>query len=739
MEPSADYLRHRLEFEFPATNTHHGIPLSNGTFGALIWGEGPDIRITINRADYWDHRGGTDFQGEATYANLKRWLEAGDEASLRAAFEDTRTDESTPPRPTRLPMGRIDLRLADGFSIASGGLDMARAEAQIEFTPGGVLKAVIVRDQPVLVMTVRGTDAEITPRPVYHDEVIQYFRQYGLPPAQEFSDGDLSGWVQECPGEPAMCVGCLSVSSPGKTDIYVCSVFGDTPDAAKAAARALLVAASDSPYDRTAQEVGEWWRDYWKQGATVSLPDPDRELLFYLGMYKLPGLSWPGTPAASLQGPWVEEYTLPPWSSDYHFNINVQECYWPMYGGNQLQAMQPLVQMIQSWLPQLRQNARDFVGIEDGLQLPHAVDDRCRCMGGFWTGSIDHGSTAWTGQLFWQYYRYSMDESFLEDVAYPFMKGAMRVYEAMLEDEGERYVLPVSVSPEYGGSGMNAWGRNASFQLANIHFLCRALIEGAQLLGLDETDRAKWQDIDARLPLAATDPTGQQIWLWEGQPLAESHRHHSHLAGLYPFDIFDFDDPGEQLLVYNGLGHLTLMGMGLWTGWCMPWASILFSRAGYGDTADLILGLFRRAFLNQGYASTHDAVFHGFVVMSHRPLIMQIEATMAAATAVMEMLCHVQRGVLHLFRGVPRHWKDASFENIRVEGAFLISAARGNRQTVKVQITSEAGGELVLANPFGGPASLWRGNERREVLEGDILRLATEPGDTLVLTPASDA
>ena len=50
----------------------------------------------------------------------------------------------------------------------------------------------------------------------------------------------LRGWVQECPGEPAMCVGCLSVSTPGKTEIYVCSVYGDTPEQAQAAAEEIF-------------------------------------------------------------------------------------------------------------------------------------------------------------------------------------------------------------------------------------------------------------------------------------------------------------------------------------------------------------------------------------------------------------------------------------------------------------------------------------------------------------------
>jgi hypothetical protein len=355
-------------------------------------------------------------------------------------------------------------------------------------------------------------------------------------------------------------------------------------------------------------------------------------------------------------------------------------------------------------------------------------------MGGFWTGSVDHGSTSWTGQLLWLYYRYSMDEDFLRETAYPFMKGAMRVYEAMLDDDGTAYSLPVSVSPEFGGSDKNAWGKNASFQLANIHFLCEKLTEASEVLGVDADDRRKWQDIHARLPLASVQDG--QIQLWDGQPLSESHRHHSHLAGIYPFDVLDQADDEQRALIGNAMGKLTDMGMGRWTGWCMPWASILWGRVGNGDMADLILGLYRRAFMNHGYASTHDAQFRGFTIMAGRPLIMQIEATLAASAAVMEMLAHTARGVLYLFRGAPARWKDASFEGLRVEGAFLVAARREGGVTTRVEVLSEAGQELVLSNPFGGDARVRRSGGKIETITGDVLRIATEPGETLIFKPA---
>jgi len=78
---------------------------------------------------------------------------------------------------------------------------------------------------------------------------------------------------------------------------------------------------------------------------------------------------------AGLQGPWIEEYRMPPWAGDYHFNVNVQECYWPACGGNHPELLRPLFEMVWSWLPRLQRNARLFLGIDDGLLVPHATDD----------------------------------------------------------------------------------------------------------------------------------------------------------------------------------------------------------------------------------------------------------------------------------------------------------------------------------------------------------------------------
>src|SRR5690349_18181721 len=68
----------------------------------------------------------------------------------------------------------------------------------------------------------------------------------------------------------------------------------------------------------------------------------------------------------------------------------------------------------------------------------------------------------------------------------------------------------------YDGEFMNAWGRNASFQLACIHWLVKALQNTAKVLG--EKTKPIWNEIARGLPKASLsgEKDREQIGLWNG-------------------------------------------------------------------------------------------------------------------------------------------------------------------------------------------------------------------------------
>ena len=73
-------------WDFPLPRTHTGMLLGNGTTGVMIWGEGSVLRVTVGRADFWDHRGGIHWTEAISFPRIRTMLEAGDDAGLGDMF-----------------------------------------------------------------------------------------------------------------------------------------------------------------------------------------------------------------------------------------------------------------------------------------------------------------------------------------------------------------------------------------------------------------------------------------------------------------------------------------------------------------------------------------------------------------------------------------------------------------------------------------------------------------------------
>ncbi len=734
-------------WQFPLPRTHTGVLQGNGTMGVMIWGDGNVLRLTIGRADFWDHRGGMPWRDGMSYQAIRTLLEAGDEAGLRRLFERTDPAPGDPSRPSVLPLGRIDLVLTEDLQLSEAALDLDRGQVLVEATgPRGPRPVAIVdlsMAEPLLHLDLPDPDVLVAVRLVPAWALVgAHLEAISFPPPQEFAEEDLVGWQQQRPADPPLCLGYRLIGS----DLWLATSYGDNPEEARANVRLLVDSAAHEGPTALRTDNVVWWSAYWRDVPVLEMPDACLDFLYHYGMYKFAGLTIPRR-SRHPPGPWIEEYQMPPWSSDYHFNLNVQMCHWPAYRGNHLAHLRPIFDLVMSWQDRLRENARIFLGIDDGLMLPHAVDDRGTCMGGFWTGSVDHGCTAWMADMMCQYWRYSGDEDFLRGTSYPFMLGAMRVYEEMLEEDGEGLALPVGVSPEFGGAGLTAWGRNASFQLACIHRLCRNLLDACATLGI--APKPMWLRIARELTRASAqgEPGHEQIALWDGLPLPESHRHHSHLAGIYPFDTLDLDDPNWSRIVERSLATWIREGMGMWSGWAMPWAAILHSRLGNADMAVLTLHIWERVFTNEGHGTLHDPAWPGFTLIGSRPTapkdvrgeIMQMDAGMGATAAIMELLLHTRAGVNHLFAGAPADWKTVSFSGMRTEGAFLVSAARANGRVTDVTVRSVRGGRFRLASPWTSGASLSREDGAVAAVTGAVLEMDMDPDETIVIRPAAYA
>ena len=652
-----------VQWEFPRTaSCHEGIPFADGRTGVLVWGGGDTINLTVGRGDLWDHRGGYAWTDEQSYTNICAAVATRDNDRLKSLFSN-----EPPPNwggrynPYMLPLGRVVVKIP-GKTVRRGALDTATGLGELSFTDGTGVRLAMSKASHAFAMQFP-KDAEYSVRSVPGTEfdVWKTLANRGFEKARVL-DGEVAGVGGFTWKLPVDAPAWLSWRKSGR-EMTLATGRGDK------------ASVDDVPFDRMASESAAHWSAFWREGARVKVPDPVVQQIFDLGMYKFGAMTDPDGFAAGLQGQWLEDDRLVPWNGDYHFNINVQECYSPAYRGGHFKNLMPLFRMVLSWRPLLRDNARKFVGVDHGYVLPHSVDDRGVCIGGFWTGTIDHASTAWIASMMMRYVRYSGDTSFLKSGAFDFMKGAMSVYRAMMEERNGRLSIPIGPSPEWGDSNVQkAVGRDPSFQLAAAHRLAMDLADAAVLLG--ESPDPMWLDVSKRLPAFTDGPNGFQ--LFEGQPFIASHRHHSHMAGIYPFDTVDFGDPNSRRAAYATYRNWVFKGPGEWSGWCVPWAAILHTRFGSADAAVQMLHNWKVFYNNPGHGSLHDAFRSGFTVFTGRPTIMQMDGQCTTVTAILELMAHETNGRVEFFKGCPDDWKEVSFENLALSDGRRVSGSRIN-------------------------------------------------------------
>ena len=683
-----------LSWTFPLPRPHCGIALGNGTQGVLVWGD-QWLCLTIARAGFWDHRGGNPFTTSATFSRVRALLEADDAIGIQDLFVQLPKSGNSPSCPQQIGGARLELRFPQGFQPKTGVLRRdGILEIELHNQAGQSRQLRIETAMEDEVTCIDGAfDAQLVLRPSYEwvGETLQQW-DIAAPHPLEIEDG--FGFVQELPSDDALA---LVVRKRGER-LFVATALGKVEDAANDA-----VARTHQKPDA---EWHHFWKRYYDDVPKVQLPDARLQHFWELALHKQAGITAPNGVAATLQGPWMEEYQLPPWSNDYHFNINAQMIYWPALATNRLEHFMPLWAMIREWMPVLRENGEKFFGRKGALMLPHAVDDRCQVVGTFWTGTIDHACTAWMAQMAWLHFRYGLDKSILRDVAWPLLNGAFEGYYAMHEEKEGRFSLPVSMSPEYRASQMNAWGRDASFQLAAWHKVAQILPDAAQILG--EPLDPRWREVEDKLPPYSL--VNGRIGLWEGLELEESHRHHSHLAAIWPFMSIEPFDEEHWPTIAKSIEFWNKMGAGEWTGWCLPWASVLCSRLELPDAALAWLSWMLDNFTNEGWGTLHNADFAGTVASHDGSLqrrqkptheVMQMDATLGFLTGITELLVQNRRDGIHILPKIPRRWNQLSFDGIRTEGAFLVGARAEGKNVVEVRVKSEKGGLLQLFPGFG--------------------------------------
>jgi hypothetical protein len=180
---------------------------------------------------------------------------------------------------------------------------------------------------------------------------------------------------------------------------------------------------------------------------------------------------------------------------------------------------------------------------------------------------------------------------------------------------------------------------------------------------------------------------------------------------------------------------LDKIGPSNWCGYSYAWLGNLKARIADGEGAQKALQIFAKAFCaGNSFHLNGDQTKEGYSSFTYRPFT--LEGNFAFASGIQEMLLQSYQGFVEIFPAIPAGWSSVSFNQLRTEGAFLVSAKKQDGSVKMVKIISEKDGVLLLKNPFGAHAKYkvtLMGAVQKNSEEEGMLRFDCKKGATITM------
>jgi alpha-L-fucosidase 2 len=421
------------------------------------------------------------------------------------------------------------------------------------------------------------------------------------------------------------------------------------------------------------------------------IADPGVPALFFqYGRYLLISSIRVGLLPPNLQGLWANQVQTP-WNSDYHLDLNIQMCHWPVEVANLPELDLPLTEYVRSLMKNGEKSAKAYYNA-DGW-IAHV----CANVWGFTEPgeSANWGFTkvgpGWLCDNLWQHYQFTGDDKYLESI-YPILKGAAEFYSSVLVRDPKSGWLVTSPSSSPENSFYLPNGKMASICMGPtvdnqiVRELFTNTIYAASRLKIDQAFKTKLSGKLKQIPPPVQIAKDGRVmeWMEDYKETEPTHRHISHLYGLYPAPLIT----PEANPSWAEACKKTLEGRGDdGTGWSVAYKMLFWSRLHNGDRAFNLFTTLMRMTLKTGMNYGAGGGVYPNLLGAGPPF--QIDGNLGGTAAIAEMLIQSHAGFIDLLPALPGAWKaHGEIKGFKARGNYTVDMVWNDGKVTHFKISS---------------------------------------------------